>query len=331
MSRPVLDHSRHRISEGDDRARPRHDVGVLAAVPQLPHAPGVYRFRGRGGRVLYLGRAVDLRRRVASYWGDLRDRRHLRVMVSRIEEVEAVACDSGHEAAWLERNLLHASRPPWNRSRGEEVPVCLRLDARPRRVGLSVEHCLDRLGREPVAGVELFGPYLGGARARLAVAALHRVLPVAYTADGLPASQVDLGRVLGLDGLDREALLTTVRRVLNRDPDAVDRVRRGLIARRDEAAHALAFERAGQVQAELEALDWVVSPQRVAALDPVAHDVAGWADGMLVQFAVRDGRLCSWTRRRCSETAARPHLTSTPSDWSLFADRNARLAATLAG
>jgi len=37
----------------------------------LPLAPGVYRFRDASGRVLYLGRATSLRRRVASYWGDL--------------------------------------------------------------------------------------------------------------------------------------------------------------------------------------------------------------------------------------------------------------------
>ena len=53
----------------------------------LPAAPGVYRFRdGRGG-VLYVGRAVELRRRVASYFSDLRDRQHLTPMVRRIARV----------------------------------------------------------------------------------------------------------------------------------------------------------------------------------------------------------------------------------------------------
>jgi excinuclease UvrABC nuclease subunit len=62
----------------------------------LPLAPGVYRFRDAAGRVLYVGRAASLRRRVASYWGDLGDRRHLAVMVARIARVEAVPCDSSH-------------------------------------------------------------------------------------------------------------------------------------------------------------------------------------------------------------------------------------------
>ena len=80
-------------------------------VARLPPGPGVYRFRDAAGTVLYLGRAVSLRRRVASYWGDLGDRGHLAAMVGRIARVEAVPCASAHEAAWLERNLLERRKP----------------------------------------------------------------------------------------------------------------------------------------------------------------------------------------------------------------------------
>jgi excinuclease ABC subunit C len=54
--------------------------GARAQAALLPSAPGVYRFRDAAGRVLYLGRAVSLRRRVTSYWGSLGEpaaRRHL--------------------------------------------------------------------------------------------------------------------------------------------------------------------------------------------------------------------------------------------------------------
>jgi len=104
-----------------------------AAVASLPRAPGVYRFRDARGGVLYLGRAVNLRRRVACYWGDLGSRGHLAPMVARIAGVQALVCDSEHEAAWLERNLLERRLPRWNRTAGgEEVPVYIRLDLRPR-------------------------------------------------------------------------------------------------------------------------------------------------------------------------------------------------------
>src|SRR5690349_18988751 len=125
---------------------------------RLPSAPGVYRFRDCGGRVLYVGRAVDLRRRVGSYWRDLGDRQHLRAMVVRVARIEAVVCDSAHEAAWLERNLLERTLPPYNRTRGgQEVPVYLRLDGRPAAPGVSVVHDV-----RPARGVTHFGPYLGG-------------------------------------------------------------------------------------------------------------------------------------------------------------------------
>ena len=56
----------------------------------LPTLPGVYLFRDARGRVLYVGRTRHLRSRVGSYWGDLRDRRHLRRMVARVARVEAL-------------------------------------------------------------------------------------------------------------------------------------------------------------------------------------------------------------------------------------------------
>ncbi len=155
-----------------------------AAVAALPQAPGVYRFRDARAGVLYLGRAVNLRRRVASYWGDLGSRGHLASMVARIARVQALVCDSEHEAAWLERNLLERQLPRWNRTAGgQEVPVYIRLDLRPRSAGLKVVHAAN-----PAPGARYFGPYLGGLRVRLAASALHRVLPVAYAADGLRGS-----------------------------------------------------------------------------------------------------------------------------------------------
>jgi hypothetical protein len=90
---------------------------------RLPAAPGVYRFSDAAGRVLYLGRAVSLRRRVVSYWGDLGDRRHLTPMVARAARVDAVVCDSAHEAARLERNLLRAALPAGRSGRAARRPA----------------------------------------------------------------------------------------------------------------------------------------------------------------------------------------------------------------
>jgi excinuclease ABC subunit C len=288
----------------------------------LPRDPGVYRFRDARGRVLYVGRATELRARVGSYGGDLRDRRHLRRMVPAVTRIEAVACDSVHEAAWLERNLLEESLPRWNRTAGgAEVPAYLRLDARAATPGLRLTHDTG----QPVAGVRIFGPYLGGTRARLAVSALHRVHPLSSAGTGLTSAERELAARRGVSAADRAELAEAVAAVLQRDPVAVTAAHQELERVRDRAAAALAFELAGRVQEEIRALAWITSAQQVTTLEPVDLAVQGWADGWLVSFAVRDGRVRTWSQRRCARPPPEP-----PAAWAGFARRNAELAATLA-
>jgi excinuclease ABC subunit C len=296
---------------------------------RLPAAPGVYRFSDAAGRVLYLGRAVSLRRRTVSYWGDLGDRGHLAPMVARIARVEAVVCDSAHEAAWLERNLLRASLPPWNRaaSGGQEKEVWIRLSESARAPGVAVVH---RPSSSP--GARHFGPYLGGLQVRRAVSGLSRVLPLAYAGSppsGASGTRQELARVLGVSAAERDELVRTAAAVLDRDPAAVASVRMSLSARRDAAAVALAFEFAARLQRELEALAWVTAEQKVTRAAADDFDVCGWADGLLIRFTVRGGRLSGWTQRACGVATARRHVAATPPEWAGFAHRNAQLAARL--
>ncbi|HUA30651.1 MAG TPA: GIY-YIG nuclease family protein [Streptosporangiaceae bacterium] len=303
-----------------------------AAVAALPAEPGVYRFRDQRDRVLYVGRAVNLRRRVASYWGDLGSRRHLAPMVARIARVQALVCDSEHEAAWLERNLLERGLPRWNRTPGgQEVPVYVRLDLRPRFPGLTVVHeaC-------PSPDALYFGPYLGGLRVRLAASAVHRVMPVAYAADGLRGTLRDLAGVRGVDPGDRAALIDAITALFDREPDAVAALRAELLRRRDGAATELAFELAARLQAEIQAVDWVTSEQKVTCPDPGDADVHGWASradgdegGVLVSLGIRGGRLNSWRQRSWGSQAAGRLVAGTPPEWRRFAQRNAELAARL--
>jgi excinuclease UvrABC nuclease subunit len=292
------------------------------AVAQLPAEPGVYRFREAGGRVLYVGRAVDLRRRVSSYWGDLRDRPRLRRMRPRIGRVEALVCDSAHEAAWVEHNLLEHRLPPWNRSRGEEVPVFVELDSSPSAPALRVVH-------QVRAGVhrQHFGPHLGGTKVRLAVSAVHRVHPLASAGSAASAATRELARLRGAQGGDRAALVDAVTAVLQGDPAAVAHVRGRLAALRDAASAAEHYETAGRLTEELGALEWVVSPQRATGPDAEDADVAGWADGMLLRLELRGGRLRGWEQRAQAEP---PSGSATGGDWAPFVQRNAALAAVLA-
>jgi excinuclease ABC subunit C len=305
---------------------PRPVISPRELAARLPLRPGVYRFRDTAGHVLYLGRAASLRRRAASYWGDLGDRGHLAAMVARIARVEAVICDSAHEAAWLERNLLRRRKPPWNRSAdgGQEAEVWIRLSGSARAPGLAVV-------RRPWPGdaARYFGPYLGGQKTRDAVSGLGRVLPLGYAADRPAGSARELARARGAWPGARGDLVRAATAVLDREPAAVAAVRAELAARRGAASARLAFEFAARLQAELEGLDWIAGEQKVTQAQPADFDVHGWADGVLVCFEVRGGRLSGWSQRACGATTARRYLDQTPAAWAGFARRSAELAARL--
>jgi excinuclease UvrABC nuclease subunit len=99
-----------------------------------------------------------------------------RCRLLRVARIEALICDSAHEAAWAERNLLERSLPPWNLIVGGlEVPVSIRLDPSPEapRLGLA---SADR----PAPGVRCFGPYLGARKVRLAVSGLERLYLIGH-------------------------------------------------------------------------------------------------------------------------------------------------------
>lgn len=321
-------------NRGVTTGRPRE------AIAQLPHAPGIYRFRDAQGRCLYIGRAVDLRRRVGSYWGDLRGRGHLRAIVARVAAVEALHCDSEHEAAWLERCLLERRLPPGNRSRGgQEVPVYIRLDDDPVTPGLGVVHEESRAdpGR-------YFGPYLGGTRVRAGAAALHRACSLHYAARFGPGASREMAGIRGVSAGDRVGLVAAVTAVLMRQAAAVAEVRSELVRRRDGASGSLAFELAARLQCEIAGLDWITadckipsvgvpsgSPAMDRAGDGAAHEVCGLAEGELLILEIRAGFVTDWRVRRCGERAAAAGIAATPARWVEFAARNAALAAALRG
>lgn len=81
----------------------------------LPRRPGVYLFRGPSGEVLYVGTAVDLRRRVSQYFTGADPRGRMKEMVALAGAVDHVECAHALEAGVRELRLLAAHAPPYNR------------------------------------------------------------------------------------------------------------------------------------------------------------------------------------------------------------------------
>lgn len=163
------------------RARGRPNFGKIRLADHLPRAAGVYLFKGRDGRVLYVGKSGDIRGRVKSYfYGD--PRKQVADLLTETTAVEGVPSGSELEALVLEARLIRAHGPKYNR-RGKtwrryaylKVDVA---DAFPRI----------KVVREPKGEGAFLGPFGTGEQARLAKEALEDAYPIRRCAKSMRAS-----------------------------------------------------------------------------------------------------------------------------------------------
>jgi DNA polymerase-3 subunit epsilon len=239
-------------------ARGRPHYGKIRLADTLPHAPGVYRFVGRDGRVLYVGKARDLRARVKSYfYGD--ERKKIDDLLGEVRSVVGEETPGGElEALVLEAELIRQHEPKYNRrGRTWRRFAYLKLDPSEAYPRFKVVH------REAAAdGCAYLGPFSGAAAARLAKEALEDVVPIRRCTRSMgartrfaPCALADLGRCPApCDGrIDPERYGELVRDLLSslRSPD-------GLLAALEARMHRLAraerYEEAAAARDRLRAL-----------------------------------------------------------------------------
>lgn len=264
----------------------------------LPHAPGVYLFRGPADQVLYVGRSRDLATRVRSYFTAAETRRRIAEMVRLATRVEAVVCDTELEAAVRELRLIAAHAPPYNRrSRAPERAPWLALTREPfPRISV----VRDR--RDPRR--TYLGPFGSRAAAELARDAVHDAVPIRRCAtrllpgrSGPTCALADLGRCPApcrgeLSPADYAPLVAAVREAFTGDPAQV----LGAAERRlATLAAAQRYEEAAAVRDRLAAfLRAAVRGQAIASLAAIAHLVAARPHGSGWEVAViRSGRLAA--------------------------------------
>ncbi|WP_345218766.1 DEDD exonuclease domain-containing protein [Georgenia halophila] len=266
----------------------------------LPEGPGVYQFLGPSQEVLYVGTAVDLRRRVRQYFTAAEKRRRIGEMLDIAVTVRPVPCATTLEAQVRELRLIAELDPPYNRrSRRPQRRPWLRLTDEPFP-RLSV------VRRLPAADMgEAIGPFSSRSAATAAMEALHEISPVRRCSPRLPvvpragASACALAEMQRcgapcIGGQDRAAYAESVsvtRRALRAQVDhAVEALRHKI----GELAAEQRYEEAATQRDRLVAL--LQGARRTERLRPILtttelvaarrHDSGGWEIVL-----VRHGRL----------------------------------------
>jgi len=267
----------------------------LALTARLPRGPGVYTFCDRAGRVLYVGKATNLRSRVRSYFsGD--DRRKVPQLLRETERIDHRCCDHPLEAAVRELRLIHALQPRFNRrSKAWRKYAYLRLTLGERFPRLAVV----REARGD-AGLHV-GPLPSTAAARELKDAVESALPLRRcgrrvgrqaTVGGPTCVAAQLGvAACPCSGLTPEAEYTAIveraARALTVDPaELLQPLERRMAA----MAAASRYEEAATAREQLRAVVRALDRQRlVDGLRRAGRLVLDGPDG---RVEVVDGRLC---------------------------------------
>ncbi len=279
-------------------APPARGVPVIEAVlATLPQSPGVYRMQDAKGDALYVGKARNLKKRVANYAQPNRLEERLRLMVSQTVSMEIVTTHTEAEALLLEANLIKRLKPRFN--------IVLRDDKSYPWLMLTEDHPYPQIAKHRGAQVRrgsYYGPFASAWAVNQTVTAMQRVFLLRSCADTVfsartrpcllhqikrcsapcvgRVSEAEYGRLVG----QAKAFLA----------GKLGAVQQELAGEMERAADALEFERAASVRDRIRGLTHV---QGTGVINPAslsdADVIAAWqiAGQTCVQvFFVRGGR-----------------------------------------
>ncbi|HUD20767.1 MAG TPA: excinuclease ABC subunit UvrC [Candidatus Saccharimonadales bacterium] len=248
-------------------------------IANLPHQSGVYIFKDLDNQVLYVGKAKDLNKRVASYLRPMPDRPWATVMMSLAEGIETIVVNNEIEALFLETTLIKKHLPKFN--------ILLTDDKSYPFIKLYEKEPIPRftiVRRREKDGTTYFGPYLTARSARQTLELLRTVYGIHFSPKTLQPTERPCFNCQLLDtpcpingGRTREDYLAGINAAIEVLNGKRARLGRDLKRQMEESASKNNFERAAKLRDQYFALRDVTSEQNAVSTDFETYDAVGLA------------------------------------------------------
>lgn len=269
-----------------------------ASASAAPHLPGVYRFLDGAGRILYIGKALDIAKRLRGHLGCPGDERH-RLLLSRAHAVEWTVTRSEVEALVLEAELVRMHKPPLNvRLRADQRFPYLEVTTDEKHPRLVVTRRIDRSRDIP-----RFGPYPDARNLRALVDFLQDAYPLRRCSIPVPRRT---GRKCVMGQMSRcpapcvsgesESYGENVAGVLSVLRGDWAEARAGIERRMVEASASMRYEEAAKWRDLCSRLDSFGWPAPESARDMVCRDVVAVEENWGIVLQMRSGRFTGTVR-----------------------------------
>ena len=268
-------------------------------IQKLPESPGCYLMKQQG-EIIYVGKAVNLKNRVRSYFQSSRGHTaKVTAMVQKIDDFEIMLCSTNLEALILECNLIKLHRPFYNiLLKDDKHYPYIRVDLREQYPRITLARRMEK------DGAKYFGPYIGATAVKQVIDAVRQVFPLRSCKLDLPLKtprrpcvNYEIGRCLApcAGKCDQAAYDGMIQGVLyflgGRYQEVVAALRKDMLA----ASAALNFEKAAALRDKIRDVEGLMERQRAIQTSEVEQDVLGIAqdglDAMVQILYVRGGRM----------------------------------------
>ena len=265
------------------------DFDIPLFLKNLPNLPGVYRFFDEGGNVLYVGKAVNLKRRVSGYFQKNDHSPRIALMVKQVHHIETTITRSEAEALILENNFIKALSPKYN--------ILFRDDKSYPYLMLS-GHQYPQMAyyrgtlKKPN---QYFGPYPNSNAVRDSIQVLQKVFMLRTCEDSVfehrdrPCLLYQIKRCTApcVGHISEEDYRDSVRQAATFLNGKTDELTRTLQHKMQTAAANLQFEEAARYRDQIQALGIMQSNQFIDSKNPNNPN-----DIDLLALAVSDGLVC---------------------------------------